>query len=597
MANIKLDKINKIYDGGVHAVHDFSIDIKDGEFICFVGPSGCGKSTTLRMIAGLEEISSGDLLIDGKLVNNVPPKDRDIAMVFQSYALYPNMTVYDNMAFSLKIRRFTKEEIEEKVEIAKKDCELLGLSPEETKKRIDQVRHRNKLSKEEIDIRVKNAAKILGLTPYLERKPAALSGGQRQRVALGRAIVRNPKVFLMDEPLSNLDAKLRVTMRSEIIKIHKQVGATTIYVTHDQVEAMTMATRIVCMKDGYIQQIGKPEELYSHPANLFVAGFIGSPAMNFISGTVSKDGYFLVRGKEGIRFPLLTEQQEFLKEFVDKPVIMGIRPEHLVYSANGDFGDYKNETFTTTSDVVELLGDTINVHCLLSGNKIIYKGSSKNMIHEKTSLTLAIRIDEARFFSEGTGKAITKENPHYEKPKTLISTEAKNYLLGSLDNHAFFTIAGDSYHKFQLNKSQFKLLEQYVGKKLAVSFSPLKAESSQTVINNKTNIAFDAEYKTTFGDGMVECLCDGQRIYIRPGKSFDSRIKTVHVNVPLESLSFYNLFTLKEITKENNSYSENTLDTDQVDIIKKESWSNKLVFSFNKLLNKVKDLFHGNEKK
>ena len=250
MSSLKLVNINKIYDNNVQAVFDFNLEIQDKEFIVFVGPSGCGKSTTLRMIAGLEEITDGELYIDGNLMNNVHPKDRDIAMVFQSYALYPHMSVYENMAFGLKVRRIPKDEI---------------------------------------DKRIQSAAEILGLTPYLKRKPKALSGGQRQRVALGRAIVREPKVFLMDEPLSNLDAKLRVQMRSEITKIHERVGATTIYVTHDQIEAMTMANRIVVMKDGWIQQIGSPAKLYNEPINMFVAGFIGSPAMNFIKGQY-KDG-------------------------------------------------------------------------------------------------------------------------------------------------------------------------------------------------------------------------------------------------------------------------------------------------------------------
>jgi len=241
MATLKLTDIQKIYDNNVQAVFDFNLDIEDKEFIVLVGPSGCGKSTTLRMIAGLEEITSGELYIDGRLVNNVAPKDRDIAMVFQSYALYPHMSVFDNMAFGLKLRKMPKDEIEQ---------------------------------------RVRDAAKILEIEQYLERKPKALSGGQRQRVALGRAIVRNAKVFLMDEPLSNLDAKLRVQMRSEIIKLHERLDATTIYVTHDQTEAMTMASRIVVMKDGYIQQIGTPRDVYNHPVNMFVANFIGAPAMN-----------------------------------------------------------------------------------------------------------------------------------------------------------------------------------------------------------------------------------------------------------------------------------------------------------------------------
>src|SRR5690554_2874628 len=255
MATLKFKDINKIYPNGVQAVFDFNLNIRDCEFIVLVGPSGCGKSRTLRMVAGLEEITSGELYIDDLLVNDVAPKDRNIAMVFQSYALYPHMSVYDNMAFGLKIR---------------------------------------KMPKNEIDKRVKEAAEILGLLPYLDRKPRALSGGQRQRVALGRAIVRDAKVFLMDEPLSNLDAKLRVQTRGELIKLHDSLKTTTLYVTHDQIEAMTMATRIVVMKDGYIQQVGTPKDIYDYPNNVFVGGFIGTPPMNFIEGRVTEKGYFEV---------------------------------------------------------------------------------------------------------------------------------------------------------------------------------------------------------------------------------------------------------------------------------------------------------------
>ena len=244
MANVRFKNVNKVYDNNVQAVFDFNLEIRDKEFVVLVGPSGCGKSTTLRMLAGLEDITEGEILIDDNVVNDLPPKSRDIAMVFQSYALYPHMTVYENMSFALKIKGFKKHEIEE---------------------------------------RVNYAADILALKPYLGRKPKALSGGQRQRVALGRAIVRTPKVFLMDEPLSNLDAKLRVQMRSEIIKIHQKVGAITVYVTHDQTEAMTMADRIVVMKDGWVQQIGTPREVYNYPDNTFVGGFIGSPSMNFLN--------------------------------------------------------------------------------------------------------------------------------------------------------------------------------------------------------------------------------------------------------------------------------------------------------------------------
>lgn len=322
MATVKLINVNKVYEGGVHAVHDFTIDIRDREFIVFVGPSGCGKSTTLRMIAGLEEISSGDLYIDDVVVNTMAPKDRDIAMVFQSYALYPQMTVYKNMAYALKLR---------------------------------------KVPKEEIDRRVLEAAKILKLTPYLYRRPKALSGGQRQRVALGRAIVRQPKVFLMDEPLSNLDAKLRVAMRSEIVRIHESVGATTIYVTHDQIEAMTMASRIVVMKDGFIQQIGEPNEIYQYPTNMFVAGFIGTPAMNFIHGELLEDGTFKIDHSQDV-IHMTKDQMSLLKNYVGHRLVYGIRPENLVYEKDEEFKKLENYSLTMQTKIVELLGDIINVH-------------------------------------------------------------------------------------------------------------------------------------------------------------------------------------------------------------------------------------------
>ena len=294
MAKVELKGIGKIYEGNVRAVQNANIIIEDKEFCVFVGPSGCGKSTTLRMVAGLEDISEGELYIDGELMNDVPPKDRNIAMVFQNYALYPHMSVYDNMAFGLKIRKMDKAEIQRRVE---------------------------------------EAAKILGLSIYLDRKPKALSGGQRQRVAVGRAIVRNPKVFLFDEPLSNLDAKLRVTMRGEISALHQRLQATMIYVTHDQIEAMTMGTKIVVMKDGHVQQIGEPLYLYNHPINKFVAGFIGSPPMNFMTVTIKKVGDKIVADEGTFELTPTEEQQAALKNYVGKQVYFGIRPEDLTYQA------------------------------------------------------------------------------------------------------------------------------------------------------------------------------------------------------------------------------------------------------------------------
>ena len=290
MASLSLKHIYKKYPGGVTAVSDFCLDIKDKEFLILVGPSGCGKSTTLRMIAGLEEITEGELFIGDKLVNDVAPKDRDIAMVFQNYALYPHMTVFDNMAFGLKLRKTPKEEIKRRVE---------------------------------------EAARILDISHLLERRPKALSGGQKQRVALGRAIVRNPKVFLLDEPLSNLDAKLRATMRTELTKIHQRVGVTFVYVTHDQVEAMTMATRIVVMKDGIIQQVDTPQSLYDNPVNLFVAGFIGTPQMNFITCALEKKngGTYITFGSNSLKLPEDKASAPELQEYIGKEVVVGIRPE------------------------------------------------------------------------------------------------------------------------------------------------------------------------------------------------------------------------------------------------------------------------------
>ncbi len=319
-------KVNlQITDEGVVAVQQFSLDIADKEFIVLVGPSGCGKSTTLRMVAGLEEITDGELLIDGKLVNDIPPKDRDIAMVFQNYALYPHMTVYENMAFSLKLRHVPKAEIEKKV---------------------------------------KEAAEILDITQYLNRKPKALSGGQRQRVAIGRAIVRAPKVMLMDEPLSNLDAKLRNEMRAEIIKLRKRIDTTFIYVTHDQTEAMTLGDRIVIMKDGYIQQIGTPQEVFNHPANLFVAGFIGMPVMNFFDAKLVREGmkYFVEVG--GFRQELSPEKEERLynKDVQSQDVTLGVRPEHT---------DVAEEGVTARVDVAEMMGSSVHLHVNAEGRDVI----------------------------------------------------------------------------------------------------------------------------------------------------------------------------------------------------------------------------------
>ena len=369
MATLKFRNINKIYENKVQAVFDFNLDVEDKEFIVFVGPSGCGKSTTLRMVAGLEEISSGELYIDDVLVNDVVPKDRDIAMVFQNYALYPHMSVFDNMAFGLKLRKVPKAEIAE---------------------------------------RVHEAAEILGLEEYLNRKPKQLSGGQRQRVALGRAIVRSPKVFLMDEPLSNLDAKLRVQMRSEIAKIHQRVGATTIYVTHDQTEAMTMASRIVIMKDGYIQQIGTPKEVYNYPANIFVGGFIGSPAMNFFKGRL-EDKAFVTEGEEQVKITLTKEVYDRIKNYEGHNIVLGIRPENVnVVAASTK----KAGTISMEADVVELLGHELIVYGYVDGQRILLKTSAANDIKVGDVIKVNIDMENIHFFDvDSTNRILEGDAP------------------------------------------------------------------------------------------------------------------------------------------------------------------------------------------
>lgn len=543
MATLSFKNINKIYDNHVQAVFDFNLEVKDKEFIVFVGPSGCGKSTTLRMVAGLEDITSGQLLIDGLYVNNVVPKDRNVAMVFQSYALYPHMSVFNNMAFALKLRKvrmplylpneecdaimeenkqlfkkvkalnrqikkksepeelikarddifekmFQNEEkmnslhvrqigiseldikeltklsdllkyeielfdkkiirFDEKVKKLESSKEALesknNINDEKTSKKLKEISEeiekvRNHISvlrdsiaqKEEqlksteadlahfkttevpleefrkhnsyeIALNVYKAARILGLTKYLLRKPAALSGGQRQRVALGRAIVRHPKVFLMDEPLSNLDAKLRVQMRNQISKIHESVGATTIYVTHDQTEAMTMASRIVIMKDGYIQQIGTPKEVYNDPSNMFVAGFIGSPAMNFIKGKLSGSN-FIVDGQEKIEIKLSIKNVELLSSYEGKDIYLGIRPEAIFLK-----GDAKNSNPTNimklTCDFAEMLGYELLLYTYLNGQKLIVKTSTKADIKTHDSMEIAFNEDMIYFFDAETSARI-----------------------------------------------------------------------------------------------------------------------------------------------------------------------------------------------
>ena len=398
MANVTLKNIKKIYpnadtkkkkkkkehtsdepkanlqitDEGVVAVQEFSLDIADREFIVLVGPSGCGKSTTLRMIAGLEEITDGELYIGDRLVNDVAPKDRDIAMVFQNYALYPHMTVYENMAFSLKLKKVDKKTIDEKV---------------------------------------REAAEILDITQYLDRKPKALSGGQRQRVAIGRAIVREPKVFLMDEPLSNLDAKLRNQMRAEIIKLRQRINTTFIYVTHDQTEAMTLGDRIVIMRDGFIQQIGTPQEVFNHPANLFVAGFIGTPQMNFFDAELKKSGDKYSIDLYGTEFPISEEKQASLRAHGAEagPVVLGVRPEHIML-CDGSVPHFVRATV----DVSEMMGSSIHLHVNAGGKDVVLVISTVDLPEDHKlgyrygeSVDFTFSDNVIHVFDRESGKALT----------------------------------------------------------------------------------------------------------------------------------------------------------------------------------------------
>ena len=356
MSRVSLQNIAKIYPGNVHAVTDFNLEVRDGEFVVLVGPSGCGKSTTLRMIAGLEEITGGTISIGERVVNDVPPKDRDIAMVFQNYALYPHMTVYQNMAFGLKLRKFKKKEI---------------------------------------DDRVREAGAILGIGELLDRRPKALSGGQRQRVAVGRAIVRKPEAFLFDEPLSNLDAKMRVQMRVEINKLHSQLKTTMIYVTHDQVEAMTMGDRIVVMRDGYIQQVAPPTELYDNPANKFVAGFIGTPPMNFFEGVVHANGG-LTFDEGNFTIPMPESWQDALAPYADKPVVFGIRPE--------DIGSPEAEaredtpTIRSTVEVLEPMGSETYLYLTTGKHSFVSRVEAHRQCDVGQELGLSLLMDKAHVF-------------------------------------------------------------------------------------------------------------------------------------------------------------------------------------------------------
>ena len=376
MADVRIEKVTKIYPGDVLAVSDVDLHVQDKEFLVLVGPSGCGKSTTLRMIAGLEEVTKGTIRIDDNIVNDVPPKDRDIAMVFQNYALYPHMTVYKNMAFGLKLRRYPKDEIEQ---------------------------------------RVQDAARVLGIGELLDRKPKALSGGQRQRVAVGRAIVRKPKVFLFDEPLSNLDAKLRVEMRAELNKLHHRLQTTMIYVTHDQVEAMTLGDRIVVMNEGVIQQVAEPLELYDRPMNRFVAGFIGTPPMNFIGGRLETDdgAVFFNEGTSRLRLP--ADMEPGLRQFEGQEVVFGIRPDHMEDKAfTGDVPPHT--TLEAMVNVVEPLGDETILYLSTGEHDFIAKVDSHHRVEVNQEIEVVLNLSKAHVFDVNTGDNLTLSRPAAAQP-------------------------------------------------------------------------------------------------------------------------------------------------------------------------------------
>ena len=443
MSSLNLKNIYKVYPSGVTAVSDFNLDIEDKEFIVFVGPSGCGKSTTLRMIAGLEDISAGELYIDGVLVNNTAPKDRDIAMVFQNYALYPHMSVYDNMAFGLKLRRMPRAEI---------------------------------------DARVKEAARILGIEMFLSRKPKALSGGQRQRVALGRAIVREPKVFLLDEPLSNLDAKLRSQMRTEITKLHHRLATTFIYVTHDQVEAMTMGTRIVVMKDGFMQQVDSPINLYDHPVNQFVAGFIGTPQMNFFTGTLTSDGktVYVEFGHDKVALPkekvdLIVNADKYIN--TGREIVFGVRPEDL--HDNADIvKSGKFPTIDVKVDVVEALGSETLLYCKTKSEYTDEGAGEKSIADDISNLIAKVDSRSTSKINDVITIAIDVIHTHIFDKETELTILAKD-----LDNKAQI----EAMHAKRAEEDAIKA--EIEAKKLAEQEAKLAAEAEKKRLKMEKKLA------------------------------------------------------------------------------------------------------------
>ncbi len=501
MAKVKLENVYKVYEGGVRAVNDFNLDIPDKEFVVFVGPSGCGKSTTLRMIAGLEDITQGKLYIDDEVVNDVESKNRDIAMVFQNYALYPHMTVFQNMAFGLKLRHTPKEEIEK---------------------------------------RVKNAAEILEISELLTRKPKALSGGQRQRVALGRAIVREPKVFLLDEPLSNLDAKLRVQMRSEITKLHEKLKTTFIYVTHDQTEAMTMGTRIVVMKDGFIQQVDSPVALYNDPANLFVATFLGSPQMNILNANLSKNGGVLnatltdAESKPTLKFSNVKTKELVNDSYIGKDVKFGIRPENIKVDEKGNIEGI--------IDVVEQLGDETIYYCKVPGIKdnIIVKAPFKGRVKTKESIRLSFDMEAAYLFDKDTTNSILGV-------RTYNSFKAK-----FSDNEIII-----GKNKLELPEDlKSKLLDTAFGKELQLVANV--NEISLKEIPNSIKLPIKIEFTEDKTDYVAAFFkVDGLDEYFVMKLKLDQSSKVDYIYMPVKNMKIYdenrNLVKSHEIVYKNET--------------------------------------------
>ncbi len=495
MASLSLKHIYKVYDGGVKAVNDFTMEIADKEFIVFVGPSGCGKSTTLRMIAGLEEITAGELRIDDVIVNDLEPKDRNIAMVFQNYALYPHMSVYDNMAFSLKIAKMSKDEIHEKV---------------------------------------LEAAEILGITEYLDRKPKALSGGQRQRVALGRAIVRNPKVFLLDEPLSNLDAKLRAAMRAEITRLHNKLQTTFIYVTHDQVEAMTMGTRIVVMKLGYVQQIDTPQNLYKYPGNMFVAGFIGTPQMNFFDATILKSGndvkFTLASGNEiDMDYSLANK---ILVKYMNgtHPVVVGIRPEDIALcNASMDSRDWQVEKAVVS--VVENLGSETLIYANLN---------LENLDDKDSAITIKMAGEASVARGDVIDIAINKRNIHVFDKESEVSIKTRVPQENVVDCHVTSSALSFAGYNFDL-PSAIKIDADEDGELIIPTDAIILGEgSAKAVIENVEHIDGKSLYQLNVGGTTMFALRDGDEEFVGD-VAFDIDFKRISISAEHASVEPLNM--------------------------------------------------------